>query len=253
MDDLLEKKLLEARELIEKNSPFDEKETKRILDICFSHILTLVKIVVKEHQFDKKKVLDIGCSYGNSLLFFGKDSEGIEIQEHMVNLIRSLGRTVYKINIEDGMEELGHDNYDAIYCSAVIEHLLSPYLFLVRLHPLLKKGGILALSYPVVPPFFFKSLWKMVNFQGWLQAQHINFFTPETSRLMIERAGFKVIKQYSPVFYRIPFLRSVNSVFLPIGMSCLSICRKIDNFKLGKNRPSLFDPEWASKDLNMLR
>jgi hypothetical protein len=69
---------------------------------------------------------------------------------------------------------------------------------------------------------------------------------------MIERSGFRIDKQYSPVFYRIPFLRRVNSLFLPFGFSCLQICEKIENFRVRKKEDSLFLPKWALRDLQIL-
>ena len=242
----------EIRKLIKERSPFDERETNRILNSSFNHTQMLVKIVIRNHQFDKKKVLDIGCAWGDSLLYWRQDSEGIEIQEHMIKFLKSLGKTVYGLDVDNGFPGLKQENYDAIFAGAVIEHLLSPHLFLVRLHSLLRPGGILAISYPVVPPPFFQGLWKMiVGYQGWLAASHINFFTPRTSKLILERAGFRVIRQYSPAFYRIPILRKINKVFLPIGMSCLSVCQRIDGFKYEGEQP-LSNPPWAS-DLKRFR
>ncbi len=223
----LSKKHFEIRKLIKEHSSLDKKETNRILNDSFSSIPTLVKIVIQDYQFDKKKVLDIGCAYGNSFLYWREDSEGVEIQKQMVEFLKSLGKTTYRLDVESGFPSLKQENYDAIYCTALIEHLQSPHLFLTRLRPLLKPHGVLAISCPVVPPLFFQNLWELaVGYRSWLAKGHLHFFTPKTSKLMIERAGFKVIKQYSPAFYRISILRKINKVFLPIGMSCLSICQK---------------------------
>ncbi len=223
----LSKKHFEIRKLIKEHSPFDKEETNRILNDWFGSVLTLVKIVIQDYQFEKKKVLDIGCAYGNSLLYWREDSEGVEIQKKMVEFLQSLGRTTHRLNVNDGFPGLKQENYDAIYCTALIEHLQSPHVFLTRLRPLLKPHGVLAISYPVVPPLFFQNLWELVvGYRSWLAKEHLNFFTPKTSKLMLERAGFKVIKQYSPAFYRISILRKINKIFLPIGMSCFSICQK---------------------------
>jgi len=223
----LNKKYAEIKELINNNSPFGNKETSRILNQWFDHVLTLVRIVVQEHQFNEKRVLDLGCSYGNSLLYWKENSEGVEIQEEPVEFLKALGKNVYNLDVEKDLSRLKKESYDAIYCAALIEHLRSPHSFLTQLGPLLKDDGILAIAHPVIPIFPFNYLWKLiVGYQGWMARDHLYFFTHNTSKLILERAGFKVIKQYSPAFYRIPFLRKINNIFLPIGMSCLSICKK---------------------------
>lgn len=242
----LSEKHSEIRRLIKERSPFDEQKTNRILNNWFNSIPTLVKIVIQNYQFDNKKVLDVGCAYGNSLLYWREDSEGIEIQDNMVEFLKSLGKVVYKLNVEDGFSDLKKENYDAVYAAAIIEHLVAPHLFLLRLNPLLKPGGLLAISYPLVPPPLFQGLWKaVVGYQGWTDSTHINFFTPGDSKLMIERAGFKVINQHVPAFHRVPLIKKIDRVFLPIGMSCLAICQKIDGFKYPPKRAREFDPSWA--------
>ena len=223
----LNKKHTEIKKLINNNSPLGNKETSRILNQWFDHVLTLVRIVVHEHQFNEKRVLDLGCSYGNSLLYWREDSEGVEIQEEPVEFLKALGKNVYNLDVEKDLSRLKKESYDAIYCAALIEHLRSPHSFLTQLGPLLKDDGILAIAHPVIPIFPFNYLWKLiVGYQGWMARDHLYFFTHNTSKLILKRAGFKVIKQYSPAFYRIPFLRKINNIFLPIGMSCLSICKK---------------------------
>jgi 2-polyprenyl-3-methyl-5-hydroxy-6-metoxy-1,4-benzoquinol methylase len=223
----LNKKHDKIKNLIINYSPFDKNKTNKILNEWFNHVLTLVRIVINDYQFNNKKVLDLGCSYGNSILYWRDDSEGVEIQEDPVFFLNALGKKVYQLNVEEDLSQLEGKKYDAIYCAALIEHLKSPYSFLLQLNPLLKNDGVLAIAHPIVPPPFFRYLWKLaVGYQGWMAKDHLYFFTPNTSKLILERAGFKVIRQYSPAFYRIPILRKVNKIFLPIGMSCLSICKK---------------------------
>lgn len=238
----LSRKHSEIRKRIKEHSPFNQEETSQILKTFFNLVPNSVNILVQNYQFDKKKVLDIGCSYGQTLLYWGEDSGGIEIQDKMVRFLESLGKVVYRLNVEEGFSNLKKENYDAIYVNNLIEHLVSPHLFLARLHSLLKPGGILAIGYPVVPPFLFKNLWKLLGYRSWLAVTHINFFTSETAKLTLERAGFKTINYYFPGLYRIPILSKLCS---SIGIHCLSVCQKIDGFKYNPKRLPEFDPFWA--------
>lgn len=238
------------RELIKERSPFDEEETNRILNKFFYAVPRSVKILVQNHQFDRKKVLDIGCSYGLTLLYWREDSEGVEIQHHMVEFVKALGRKVHVLNVDEGFSDLRTESYDAIYTNNLIEHLVSPHLFLVRLHSLLKPGGILAMGHPIVPPYFFRDIWKLFGYSGWLSVEHTNFFTPQTAKLTLERAGFKVKHQYSPEVGRIHPALSKRCV--SIGFGLLSVCQRIDKFKYNPKRLLEFDPSWAS-DLEHFR
>ncbi len=216
----------------------------------FNSVPTSVRILVQNHQFDKKKVLDIGCSYGQTLLYWREDSEGVEIQYHMVELVKALGRKVHVLNVEDQFQGLSCESYDAIYTNNLIEHLVSTHLFLARLHSLLKPGGILAIGHPIVPPYLFRNLWNLFGYRGWFAVEHINFFTPQTAKLTLERAGFKVKHQYFPGVGRIH--PALSKMCVSIGIHLLSICQRIDEFKYNPKRLTEFDPSWAS-DLTRFR
>jgi SAM-dependent methyltransferase len=240
----LSEKHSKIRKFVKEHSPYDKEETNRILNKFFRSVPATVRILVGDYRFDSKKVLDIGCSYGQNLLYWREDSEGVEIQEHVARLVRSLGRIVHTLNVEDGFAGLKTENYDAVHTTNLIEHLLSPHLFLMRVHRLLKPGGILAVGCPVVPPFPFRGLWKMFGYRGWLAVEHISFFTSRTLRLTLERAGFRLVHQYFPGFYRISADLSVWST--SIGVQCLSVCEKVDGFKYNSKRLPGYDPLWAS-------
>lgn len=241
----LTEKHSEIKELIKKHSPFDKKETDRILNKFFNSIPANVELLIKKYQFDKKKVLDIGCSYGQTLFYWSKDSEGVEIDSRKRQLPRALGYTVHELDVEEGFPNLKEESYDVIYTNNLIEHLECPHLFLIRLYSLLKPEGILVIGHPTVPPLPFRSLWKLLGYRGWLAKEHINFFTPQTAKLTLERAGFEIKNQHFAGVERIhPIL---SKIFIPIGVRLLSICQKIESFKYPSKRLSEFDPSCASE------
>ena len=101
-----------------------------------------------------------------------------------------------------------------VWASNLFEHVLSPHGFLIDLRSALEAGGCLMIVAPVVR-------WPAIGpFRGALAADHVNFFTPSTLRLTIERAGFRVHRVASASFPALP-LRSaellrhlVHSVFV---------------------------------------
>ncbi|MCI0479180.1 hypothetical protein L0Y59_01410, partial [Candidatus Uhrbacteria bacterium] len=120
-------------------------------------------------------------------------------------------------------------------------HAVAPHLLLVRLHALLKSGGVLVIGHPVVPWVASRWFWKAIGYQGWLAREHINFFTPDSARLTYERSGFRVIRQYCPGFGRWRFL---NWLVRPFAIQTLTVCRKIDEYRYESSY--IFEPDWAS-------
>ncbi len=239
----LKKKHSEIKELIRKYSPFDELETARILNKFFATIPSDVKILVQKYHFDKKVVLDAGCYCGQSLLYWGPNSEGIEIRDHAVRFLKSLNKTIHQLNIEDEFLDPEVKKFDVVYSNNLIEHLVSPHLFLARAYSILKPGGILAIGHPVIPPLIFRKLWRLFGYPGWLGEEHITFFTPKTAKFTLERAGFKVKEQYCPKIGQIN--PTLGKMCAPIGSRVLSVCQKIENFKYAQKRLPEFDPSWA--------
>lgn len=240
---IMNKTLLEKnfaiRGLIKEKSPFHEEETTRILNKFFNKIPNSVRILVDRHEFDKKKVLDIGCMYGQTLLYWGKDSEGVDIYEPAVKFLTSLGVGINLFDVENGFNKLDKRQYEAIYSNNLVEHLIAPHLFLTRLHTLLEPQSILALGVPLLPAFTF-ILWKLFGFRGWLAKEHINFFTFKTMKLTLERAGFEVLEVWSPGLYK--FSRFLSRVGVGLMPHCLFICRKVENFKYGTITTSRYNP-----------
>lgn len=245
----LEQRRLDIGTMLRGNSPFDAPETDRIVRKFFGTVPRLVKLLVQEHGFDTKKVLDIGSSYGQSFFYWGQESEAMDVSVPMLSMIATQGRKTHRMNIEDGFTGIAPASFDAVFTNNLFEHLLAPHLFLARIHSILRPGGLLAIGHPLVPPFPLNKAWNMLGFNGWMEAEHVNFFTPKTSRLTLERGGFAVERQYFSAFSTWPLLARLT---VPFGVHCLSVVRKIDDYKYEDIRMPMFDPAWAG-DLKHFR
>lgn len=248
----MQDRLTKVRNEIIEKSPYSKEETNEILAKYYTCIPVTVQLLIGKYSFDSMKVLEIGSNYGSYLLYWGETSEGIEVQPHMAKFTEALGRRTYILNVEDGFTDvIPMESYDAISTNNLIEHLVAPHLFLARLHRLLKPGGFLAIGHPVVPPVWIRSIWKRLGYKGWLAVEHINFFTPTTIKLMLERSGFRVVDQYFPGFARIHPI--VSRACVRLGVQCLSVCQKIEGFKYPSKRIHEFDPQYAISDLTHFR
>lgn len=239
-----------ALKLLREHSPWDETETERIIGKFFARVPSYVRLVYERHGLGDKRVLDIGSTYGQSLLYWGDGSESFEVSPRFIEFLRSIGARVHVGNVEDDWpSSLEPESFDAVFANNIYEHLIAPHLFLARIFRVLRPGGTLVLGYPVVPAIPFRWLYSAVRLTGWLAVEHIGFFTPHAARLNLERNGFSVSEQHFTGLSRLPLL-SKNC--LSMAEHCLTICTKIDGYRYHNKREEMFDPAWA-RDLGCYR
>lgn len=179
-------------EPVKKSSTFN-----RILDI----------LVLRD-----KKVLDLGCGYGEYLVNFGKGSLGVTSTKNEVDYGASRNIDIIRGNVEL-LEDLKlNRRFDAIWANNLFEHLLSPHSFLIKLKSLSHENSMLILGVPVVPRIV--SLMRLGKFRGALASPHINFFTRETLKLAVEFAGWKV-KYSRPFIFKNIISDTFASLFAP--------------------------------------
>ena len=146
--------------------------------------------IVNTFDLDKKSVLDIGCSFGEFLIHFGKNSVGVTITKDEVEYGKKKGLDIRYGNIESDDFVL-NEKFDAIFANNLFEHLYSPHNFLCKIKKYLKPDGILILGVPCIPKIV--SLWHINKFRGSLAGAHINFFTRDTLVKTVERGGYNPI------------------------------------------------------------
>lgn len=128
----------ELRDYIVRHGCYSQEENLRIYEKWFAAAPRyLFRAVDRKYGLTQKVLCDVGCSYGMNLLFCVPGSYGIEIDGYAVAFARSLGLTVYQRDVlNDDLSDL--PKVEAIWCSAVLEHVDSPHMFLRKLHLLLK-------------------------------------------------------------------------------------------------------------------
>ena len=167
---------MESREDIQKR--FDNVAKSK----TFKHIR-------ETYDLKNKSVLDIGCTYGEFLAHFGKNSVGVTIVQEETDYAVKHNLDVITGNIEDNNFSIDK-KFDVIFANNLFEHLYSPHNFLVKVKKNLNSGGVLILGVPCIPKI--SSLMKIKKFRGSLASNHINFFTYETLVKTVERAGWNV-------------------------------------------------------------
>lgn len=159
-----------------------------------------------------KKMLDLGCGYGEYLVRFGKNSLGITSTIEEVEYGKARNIRIIRGNVEL-IDSLGlQERFEGIWANNLFEHLLSPHAFLMKLKTVAEDTTVLVLGVPVVPRI--ASLMKLKKFRGALASAHTNFFTRETLQLTVLRAGWNV-KDIRPFTFKNVLLDRLFSFFAP--------------------------------------
>ena len=170
---------------------FTEKEKvdleKRMSNVSRSRTFNNI---INEFNLSNKKVLDIGCSYGEFLAKFGKESVGLTVNQKEVAWGKLKNLDIQIGNIEEDYNT--DEKFDVIFANNIFEHMLAPHLFLLKIKNYLKEDGILILGVPCVP--YVQSLIRLRQFSGSLSPAHVNFFNRYTLQLFVEYGGWKVSK-----------------------------------------------------------
>ena len=142
--------------------------------------------------FGGSRVLDIGCGTGDYLAAMsalGWQCFGCEVSEAALTVAR---RRVPEATLYHGtLDEipLEHDSFEAVTLWHALEHLEDPLKALKRIRDLLVTDGRLLVALPNID-----SLEAKVFGRRWLEMDipgHLFYFSLETLRMLLEKAGFK--------------------------------------------------------------
>lgn len=184
-----------------------EKEIEKRFKMVYSSS-TFKRIADTYNTYDKK-VLDMGCSYGEYMQRFGKNSVGITTTQAEVAFGKANNIDLRFGNVELLQNTLPlQKEFDLFWGNNLFEHLLSPHAFLVNLKQYAKDDALLILGVPMVPKV--TSLTKIPKFRGSLASPHINFFTKDTFQFTVERAGWEVLDIRSFAFSSKALDRATN-------------------------------------------
>jgi 2-polyprenyl-3-methyl-5-hydroxy-6-metoxy-1,4-benzoquinol methylase len=146
-----------------------------------------------------KKLLDIGCAYGDFIklaLSRGWTAEGVEISPEMASHCKSLGLKVYD---KDVLElNLAAGSYDVITMWGVLSLVREPQPELSEVFRILKPGGLVLvrdcnfLFHKLAVSLQNTGFWKLFNARPGIL--HNWNFTPKSLKFLLKKTGFENIK-----------------------------------------------------------
>ena len=149
-------------------------------------------------------ILDVGCGRGDLIQLFqdrGWKAVGTQVSRTAAEAARRLRGVDVIIGDLPGLS-LAPESFDVVTFLHVLEHLDRPGDYLSAARSLLRPGGLLVIEVPNCAGPGFR--WLEQRSFTFDHPNHLVFFTPDSLRALLERAGFEVIEvshfrlEYSP-------------------------------------------------------
>jgi SAM-dependent methyltransferase len=152
---------------------------------------------LRKHGMTSGRLLEVGCGYGYFLdearNFFSYRA-GIELSEEAGSHAQRLsGAEIHIGNV--GLLPPEFKNFTIIVIINVIEHIYDPIKFLLFLKQRLLRGGRIVIATPDIGSFWYrimKGKWPSFKIP-----EHVAFYTRDTLKFLLKRAGFCYIQQIS--------------------------------------------------------
>lgn len=157
------------------------------------HVPRLVEVIENISSIRKSSnILDVGCNDGSFLNYLKSKGysklKGIEPAKDAYSLAISKGFDVENTFLT---ESIAHSkfvagSYDLITTRQVLEHIIDLDDFMRSLHYLLNQNGTLVIEIP-------DSSWNLEFLDYALWEEHVNYFTLNTLRQLLEKQGFTIL------------------------------------------------------------
>jgi 2-polyprenyl-3-methyl-5-hydroxy-6-metoxy-1,4-benzoquinol methylase len=146
--------------------------------------------LISKYCPSKGNLLDVGAAYGffmEEAGKFGFNPYGVELSESAAKHASRYGQ-VFHATLSDAPID---QQFSAVTFIDSLEHFEQPFEGLKRANQLLESQGIVAVMVPNIASFFARSTgdkWHLL-----LPEEHLFYFTPQSTRLMLEKANFEVL------------------------------------------------------------
>jgi len=137
------------------------------------------------------RLMDVGCGSGSGVALasqLGWHARGIEMDDAAVNAARHAGLDVEQAGYERLFEM--SEQFDAITCSHVIEHVFDPVDMIRAMHGALRPGGVLLLATPNALSDLHLHFGK--HWRGLEAPRHLVLFVEATLTRLLAAQGFMV-------------------------------------------------------------
>lgn len=188
---------------------------------------SIAELVSRHVRDEPREILDVGTGFGHVLHALGERYPearrlAIEFSEVCVRHLETIGVEAVAEPMEEVLPRLER-RFDVIVLSHVLEHLLRPAEAVALLRTRMAPGGLLYIEVPHIPAAsldeYLDNVWAPRY-----DEPHISFFSPESLRGVLSRAGLEVVfcetagpeyRRVSALRFRMPPLRHTIHRLLP--------------------------------------
>ena len=136
------KNLEEIKKEILIKSSLSKDKKENIIYHRYKKIPKKLSIIHDRYRLDEKRVLEVGCAYGQVILQCGEGSFGVDINKDAIEFIKSMGIGGLSVDVDkNDLKEIPDNYFDLIHIADTLEHLESSHGLLVKLRDKLKHGG----------------------------------------------------------------------------------------------------------------
>lgn len=152
-----------------------------------------VEKIRKEESVEKLSICEIGCGSGKNLEKFtslGFDIFGVEPDEEARKVALSITNSIFSGTAEELPALITKRKYDCVLMSHSLEHTLDINKTIRNIKSVLRNYGLLVIEVPNSKCLGFQKLkgeWPWSDIP-----RHLNFFTPQSLKLLLERYNFHV-------------------------------------------------------------
>lgn len=143
-------------------------------------------------------MVEVGAGFGTFCeevrsMGFVENLVAVEPSRSLAQTCRDRGLNVVQRTIENA--EFAPGSVDVVCSFEVIEHLFDPSSFIAQCGAILRSGGLAIFTNPSGCGF---DVVAAPQFSDTVDVEHLNYFTPDSMRVLFERHGFDVVEVLTP-------------------------------------------------------
>lgn len=174
-------------------------ENKELLSAQWGRV---EKTISKDNELDGKSIIDIGCGWGQALLYFrdhGYNCYGFDPAPEAVAYGKDRGLNLKCAGLET-LTVFGDKKFDVVMMNNVLEHLSDPEQTMSEIRSsLINEDGFLIVDVPNEFNDFQVAGQKIHGLDEWWVAPpgHLNYFSLETLSNLMRGTGFSVLNFFA--------------------------------------------------------
>ncbi len=157
-----------------------------------------VREICKKQKMKPKTLVEVGAGFGTfceevQKLGFVEKVIAVEPTPGLAQTCRAKGLNVIESPVEKA--EFAPGSVDLVCSFEVLEHLFDPADFIEKCAKIMRPGGLAVITNPNGEGF---DVVVSPEHSGTVDVEHLNYFNPDSMRVLFERFGFEVLEVTTP-------------------------------------------------------